>query len=265
MAPEPQETHEPTSILLQVAMGRAKLENKKIISEPRKGTLTLCLSSNELHMQWKDRETGTIEQDWKLCPDSQFATVDGVQDGTIYVLKDGKGSKCFFWLQESPTRERDGAYYATRIQQLIHSHTKKDNHPSNSSLSDEYSSVTANSLEAVLQSLRQHYRAPLTDLRHILSRESLVPIFSNPNLEEQSLHSLFRYLPEDDQHRDGLVQILSSPGFREQVDILNAGLRSPYAPQLLYSLGFPEAVNDGPDYVKAFIRALIRKQNMDDE
>jgi len=40
---------------------------------------------------------------------------------------------------------------------------------------------------------------------------------------------LFRYLPEDDQHRDGLVQILSSPGFREQVDILNAGLRSPYA------------------------------------
>jgi len=76
---------------------------------------------------------------------------------------------------------------------------------------------------------------------------------------------LFRYLPEDDQHRDGLVQILSSPGFREQVDILNAGLRSPYAPQLLYSLGFPEAVNDGPDYVKAFIRALIRKQNMDNE
>ncbi|EME29091.1 26S proteasome regulatory subunit RPN13 [Galdieria sulphuraria] len=254
------------SILFQVAMGTAQLQNKRIISEPRKGTLLLCWISDELHLQWKNRETGVIEQDLKLSSDALFQRVEGVQDGNIYVLKDcSKTNKYFYWLQERPTIEKDGDYYAFQIQQLIDANTseKRDSNKSDSSLSNEYSAVAANSLETVLQSLRQ-FRPPVTDLNQVLSAERIVPIVSDPNLE-QSIHSLYEYLPKDDQNREGLIQVLSSPSFREQVHILNAGLRSPYAPQLLYSLGFPDAVNNGPDYVKAFIRAIIQDKNLDHE
>ncbi|GJQ14680.1 hypothetical protein GpartN1_g7025.t1 [Galdieria partita] len=246
-----------TIVLFQVAMGTARLENKRIISEPRKGTLILCLINDQLHLQWKNGETGVVEQDLKLSSQAVFQRVDGVRDGHIYVLKDcSKTNKYFYWLQERPTMDRDGNYYAHHIQQLIHDNTSEKR------MNNDCSSTVANSLETVLQSLRQYRPPPVTDLCQILSAERVIPIVSHPNVE-QSIHSLFKYLPKDDQTREGLIQVLSSSSFREQVHILNAGLRSPYAPQLLHSLGFPDAAHDGPDYVKAFIRAIIRNNDLD--
>lgn len=168
-------------VLFQVAMGTAKLENKRILSDPRKGTLLLCLINSELHLQWKCRETGVVEQDLKLSKDTLFQRVDGVQDGNIYVLKDNtSGKKYFYWLQQQTTKERDGAYYALQMQHWIDSSTKAN---TNQTISDEYSSAAANSLETVLQNLRQ-FQTQLTDLNQVLSAERIVPVVSDPNVEQ---------------------------------------------------------------------------------
>eukprot|EP00871_Galdieria_phlegrea_P001557 jgi/Galph1/2401/GphlegSOOS_G1035.1 len=257
-------TQEDNSMLFQAFMGKVKLENNMLISDSRKGALQLWYLNHELHLLWKERTSDTVEEDVIITKGTLFELVPGVPDGTVYMLKLPEGTRRYYWLQEPQTKEKDGAYYCKKIEELITTKTAQlestVNSASSSSIETNRQAITANALESVLQRLRG--ATSTTNLEQIVCSEQVLSLLQDSKLQPTA-SSLFELLPEDDRSVEGLQQVIRSAPFREQVSILNAALQSPYAGQVLISLGFPEAVNDGPDYVKAFIRAVIRKKNID--
>ena len=64
-----------------------------------------------MHLQWKDRTSGTVEDDLILMPDDvEFKAVPACTTGRVFVLKfKGNDKKMFFWMQE-PKTDKDEEY-----------------------------------------------------------------------------------------------------------------------------------------------------------
>ena len=64
-----------------------------------------------MHLQWKDRTTGTIEDDLIIFPDDvEFKPVPACTTGRVFVLKFKTSNKrMFFWMQE-PKADKDEEY-----------------------------------------------------------------------------------------------------------------------------------------------------------
>jgi len=64
-----------------------------------------------MHLKWKDRSTGTVEDDLILMPDDvEFKAVPACTTGRVFVLKfKGNDKKMFFWMQE-PKTDKDEEY-----------------------------------------------------------------------------------------------------------------------------------------------------------
>jgi len=77
--------------------------------DKRKGMLMVQQSDDQLmHLQWKDRTSGTVEDDLILMPDDvEFKHVPACTTGRVFVLKfKGNDKKMFFWMQE-PKSDKD--------------------------------------------------------------------------------------------------------------------------------------------------------------
>jgi len=85
------------------------LTTKMVSPDKRKGMLTVLQSDDQLmHLQWKDRTTGTIEDDLIIFPeDVEFKPVPACTTGRVFVLKFKTSNKrMFFWMQE-PKADKD--------------------------------------------------------------------------------------------------------------------------------------------------------------
>jgi len=85
---------------------------KMVSPDKRKGLVTVIQSDDQLmHLQWKDRTTGTIEDDLIIFPDDvEFKAVPACTTGRVFVLKFKTSSKrMFFWMQE-PKADKDEEY-----------------------------------------------------------------------------------------------------------------------------------------------------------
>merc|ERR1712210_54924 len=74
-----------------------------------KGMLSVLQADDQLmHLQWKDRTTGTIEDDLIIFPDDvEFKAVPACTTGRVFVLKFKTSNKrMFFWMQE-PKVDKD--------------------------------------------------------------------------------------------------------------------------------------------------------------
>ena len=71
------------------------------------------------HFCWKDRTTGTIEDDLIIFPDDcEFKKVEQCKDGRVFLLRfKSSNRKLFFWLQE-PNSEKDDDH-CRRINELL--------------------------------------------------------------------------------------------------------------------------------------------------
>lgn len=71
------------------------------------------------HFCWKDRTSGTVEDDLIVFPDDcEFSKVEQCKDGRVFLLKfKSSNRKLFFWLQE-PTNEKDDEY-CRRVNELL--------------------------------------------------------------------------------------------------------------------------------------------------
>lgn len=71
------------------------------------------------HFCWKDRTSGTVEDDLIIFPDDcEFKKVDQCKDGRVFLLRfKSSNRKLFFWLQE-PTNEKDDEY-CRRVNELL--------------------------------------------------------------------------------------------------------------------------------------------------
>jgi len=82
---------------------------KMVSPDKRKGMLMVTQSDDQLmHLQWKDRTSGTVEDDLILMPDDvEFKAVPACTTGRVFVLKfKGNDKKMFFWMQE-PKSDKD--------------------------------------------------------------------------------------------------------------------------------------------------------------
>jgi hypothetical protein len=77
--------------------------------DKRKGMLSVLQADDQLmHLQWKDRGTGTVEDDLIIFPDDvEFKAVAACTTGRVFVLKFKTSNKrMFFWMQE-PKADKD--------------------------------------------------------------------------------------------------------------------------------------------------------------
>lgn len=92
--------------LVECKAGKMSLKGKMVHPDKRKGLLYVHQADDTLmHFCWKDRQTGTVEDDLIIFPgDCEFKRVAQCTTGRVYVLKFMSSSrKFFFWLQEPKT------------------------------------------------------------------------------------------------------------------------------------------------------------------
>merc|ERR1719427_530595 len=85
------------------------LSTKMVSPDKRKGLLSVLQSDDQLmHLQWKDRTSGTVEDDLIIFPDDvEFKAVPACTTGRVFVLKFKTSNKrMFFWMQE-PKADKD--------------------------------------------------------------------------------------------------------------------------------------------------------------
>ncbi|XP_075223700.1 regulatory particle non-ATPase 13 [Lycorma delicatula] len=96
--------------LVEFKAGKMTMKGKMVHPDKRKGLLYVYQSEDSLmHFCWKDRQTGTVEDDLIIFPeDCEFKRVAQCTTGRVYVLKFKNSSrKLFFWVQEPKTDKDD--------------------------------------------------------------------------------------------------------------------------------------------------------------
>ncbi|XP_049296098.1 proteasomal ubiquitin receptor ADRM1 homolog [Anopheles funestus] len=106
--------------LVEFRAGRMNMVNKMVHADNRKGLVFVYQAEDGLiHFCWKDRTSGTLEDDLILFPDDcEFKKLDYVKNGRVYVLKfKSSNRRLFFWMQE-PKTDRDDEW-CRRINEVI--------------------------------------------------------------------------------------------------------------------------------------------------
>ncbi|XP_037569770.1 proteasomal ubiquitin receptor ADRM1-B isoform X2 [Dermacentor silvarum] len=95
--------------LVEFRAGRMTRKGNMVHPDKRKGTVYVHQSEDSLmHFCWKDRTTGSVEDDLIIFPDdAEFKKVTQCTTGRVYVLKFKSSSRrCFYWMQE-PKEDKD--------------------------------------------------------------------------------------------------------------------------------------------------------------
>jgi len=95
--------------LCEFKCGKMTLSGTTVTADARKGLLTIEKGEDQaMHLYWKDRTTGKVEDDVYLFPDdAEFVHVPQCKDGRVYLLKfKSHSNKRFFWMQE-PEKNKD--------------------------------------------------------------------------------------------------------------------------------------------------------------
>ncbi|XP_033117411.1 proteasomal ubiquitin receptor ADRM1-like [Anneissia japonica] len=91
--------------LVEFKAGKMYMKGKMVNPDKRKGLVYIYRSEDALiHFCWKDRSTGSVEDDLIIFPDDcEFKRINQCTTGRVYILKFKTGKKFFFWLQEPKT------------------------------------------------------------------------------------------------------------------------------------------------------------------
>lgn len=96
--------------LVEFRAGKMNLRGTTVTPDKRKGLIYIHQSDDSLmHFCWKDRTSGTVEDDLIIFPDDiEFKRVNQCTTGRVYILKFKSSSrKFFFWMQEPKTDKDD--------------------------------------------------------------------------------------------------------------------------------------------------------------
>jgi hypothetical protein len=87
--------------------------------DKRKGQISLVMRESLMHFQWKDRTTGTIEDDLIIFPEeATFYKVEKCTTGRVFLLDFKDSTKLFFYWMQEPNDAKD-AEHCTKINQCI--------------------------------------------------------------------------------------------------------------------------------------------------
>ena len=90
-------------------------ETKMVTADPRKGEVELFKDADGLvHLTWKDRTTGVVDEDCDIIilpGEATFQVVEKCTTGRVFLIDFGEnGQKLFFYLQE-PSPDGDAKYF----------------------------------------------------------------------------------------------------------------------------------------------------------
>eukprot|EP00667_Euglena_gracilis_P015502 EG_transcript_16126 len=108
--------------LVSFRAGKMIREGSLVKPDKRKGLVSLVHTDDMLiHFQWRDRHTGTVEEDLVIFPDEAvFSRVEKCTTGRVYMLDfKSAGRQLFYWLQE-PSAEKDEDHCAKVNQFMNH-------------------------------------------------------------------------------------------------------------------------------------------------
>jgi len=96
--------------LVEFRAGKMTMNSSNLVTpDKRKGQVMIEQGDDQLmHFKWKDRTTGTVEDDLIIFPDDvEFKKVTQCTTGRVFILKFKSSSrKLFFWMQE-PKDDKD--------------------------------------------------------------------------------------------------------------------------------------------------------------
>lgn len=106
--------------LVEFRAGKMKLNGKTVTADKRKGLVYIYQSADSLmHFCWKDRTSGSIEDDLIIFPDDvEYKHVKQCTTGRVFILKFKSSTrKFFFWMQEPKTDKDDD--YCTKVNHYL--------------------------------------------------------------------------------------------------------------------------------------------------
>ncbi|EFX84419.1 proteasomal ubiquitin receptor ADRM1-like [Daphnia pulex] len=98
--------------LVEFRAGKMTMRGNMVHPDKRKGLVYIHQSSDSLiHFCWKDRQSGSVEDDWIIFPDDcEYVRVPQCTTGRVFLLKfKSSNKKTFFWMQE-PKTDKDETY-----------------------------------------------------------------------------------------------------------------------------------------------------------
>jgi len=101
-------------VLVEFRAGKMRFNeaNKLVTPDERKGVLSVLIADDQLvHLQWRDRTSGSIEDDFIICPNNfELKTVPACTTGRVFRLEfKNYYHRMFFWMQE-PKTDNDKEY-----------------------------------------------------------------------------------------------------------------------------------------------------------
>ncbi|ERE70665.1 proteasomal ubiquitin receptor ADRM1-like protein [Cricetulus griseus] len=265
-----------TKYLVEFRAGKMSLKGTTVTPDKRKGLVYIQQTDDSLiHFCWKDRTSGTVEDDLIIFPDDcEFKRVPQCPSGRVYVLKFKAGSKrLFFWMQVGLEPSLDQAWPACwgaagLRQAALRPAAASTTSPSPAPSSGNGTSTAASPTQPIQLSDLQNILATMNvpagpggsqqvDLASVLTPEIMAPILANADVQER----LLPYLPSGEslpQTADEIQNTLTSPQFQQALGMFSAALASGQLGPLMCQFGLPaeavEAANKGD--VEAFAKAM---------
>lgn len=126
-----------TKNLVEFRCGKMRMKGRMVSADKRKGMFYIYQSDDSLiHLCWKDREKGKVEDDLIIFPDDcEWKKVPQCTTGRVFVLKFNSSSRrMFFWMQE-PKEDKDEEL-AKKVNDAINNPPKPGRGGTSSGLSD---------------------------------------------------------------------------------------------------------------------------------
>ncbi|XP_052226477.1 proteasomal ubiquitin receptor ADRM1-like isoform X2 [Dreissena polymorpha] len=143
--------------LVEFRAGKMHMKGKMVHPDKRKGLVYVHQSDDSLmHFCWKDRTTGSVEDDLIIFPDDiEFKHVKQCTTGRVFVLKFKSSTrKFFFWMQE-PKSDKDEEYSKKVNEYLNNPPTPGSNRGGEGSLPSDLANLGDSDIQSILGGMSQ--------------------------------------------------------------------------------------------------------------
>ncbi|XP_021744486.1 26S proteasome regulatory subunit RPN13-like [Chenopodium quinoa] len=262
MASSEHASQEVQDVMLEFRAGKMLFEGKRVTPDSRKGRVRIARGEEGLvHFMWLDRVQNVIEDDQIVFPEEAVFEKVEQAAGRVYILKfNTDDRKFFFWMQEPKAEDdqqlcRSVNYHLNRPLEFLAEEDSGASIPiqTEDMVEDDISSRAGNLIgssmggEVVSDVTSAPGPVKMSDLQRILSNlqpagsvddmedpdggfglgDLLKPDLVLPLLETLPIEErLASYLPEGQQSRHDLLEVLQCAPFRQQVDAFTYVLKT---------------------------------------
>lgn len=206
-------------MIAQINAGKMYLDGRIAKADKRKGTIQLVNGEDGLkHVQWHNRESNRVEDDWIVINDAYLEKVPQAKTGGVYVLRFAEvNKKQLFWIQDINIEKEEE--FVKNFNESIGGRKLR-----------KLGIQTGN--EDILQNFFDERHKPLS-LVDILTPGRLLRLID----DQEALQRLMQHLPEEHRNTKDLCETIRSAQIRSTLTTLNYAIYRTDLTALLQSLG----------------------------